>query len=249
MRESCARVPDLDAVTFDYWNTLVWEERGHMRGLRIEAWAGLLEEAGFACERSMLDAVFDESWQRYVAHWTTNQQYQAAKAAEEILGRLGFEVPAAIGRQLIDAFSTVGEHATLHLTDGIEDCLGRLKAAGVKLGIICDVGMTASTYLRAHLDKHGLLEVFDHWSFSDEVGHYKPAPEIFRHALQGLGGVAPDRAAHVGDIRRTDIAGAKAMGMVAVRYTGISDDDSQTDPEGDIVIADHRDLPVALGVG
>ena len=44
------------AVTFDYWNTLVWEERGPLRGRRQEAWAGLLEDAGFAVERDALDA-------------------------------------------------------------------------------------------------------------------------------------------------------------------------------------------------
>lgn len=239
---------DLEAVTFDYWNTLVWEERGHMRGLRIAAWAGLLEEAGFACERTLLDAVFDESWTRYVEHWTTNQQYQSVTAAEDLLERLGFEVPASVRLQLTDAFTNVGVQAKLHLTDGIEDCLRALKAAGLRVGIICDVGMTASTILRAHLDRHGLLEVFDHWSFSDEVGHYKPSPVIFEHALAGLGGVAAARVAHVGDIRRTDVAGAQSMGMVAVRYTGVSDDDTQDSPEGDVVIAHHRELIPALGI-
>jgi putative hydrolase of the HAD superfamily len=241
-------VRELDAVTFDYWNTLVWEERGHLRGLRIDAWTGLLEEAGFACERSLLDAVFDESWARYVEHWTTNQQYQAVSAAEELLERLGFDVPRDVRLQLIESFTTAGEQATLHLTDGIDACLRGLKDAGLRIGIICDVGMTASTILRAHLDRHGLLDVFDHWSFSDEVGHYKPSPVIFEHALAGLGGVAPERAAHVGDIRRTDVAGAKAMGMVAVRYTGVSDDDTQVEPEGDVVIAHHGELAAALGL-
>jgi HAD superfamily hydrolase (TIGR01549 family) len=238
----------VDAVTFDYWNTLVWEERGHMRGLRIEAWAGLLEEAGFACERSLLDAVFEQSWTRYVEHWTTNQQYQAVTAAEEILERLGFAVPRDIRLQLVDAFTSVGTQATLHLTDGVADCLRTLKDAGLRLGIICDVGMTPSTILRAHLDKHGVLELFDHWSFSDDVGHYKPSHVIFEHALAGLGDPSASRAAHVGDIRRTDIAGAQGMGMVAVRYTGVSDDATQTTPEGDIVIADHAELAPALGL-
>ena len=249
MRESCGLVPErLDAITFDYWNTLVWEERGHMRGLRIEAWAGLLEEAGFACERSLLDAVFDESWTRYVEHWTSNQQYEAVTAAEELLERLGFEVPRDVRLQLVEAFTSAGTQATLHLTDGVADCLRALKDGGLRIGIICDVGMTASTILRAHLDKHGVLELFDHWSFSDEVGHYKPSPVIFEHALAGLGGVSPDRVAHVGDIRRTDIAGARDMGMVAVRYTGVSDDVTQTDPEGDVVISHHRELVPALGL-
>ncbi|HYD09060.1 MAG TPA: HAD family hydrolase, partial [Acidimicrobiales bacterium] len=194
----------LEAVTFDFWNTLVWEEAGHLTGRRIEAWAGLLEEAGFACERSLLGAVLADTYQRHVEHWTANQQHQAVQAAEEMLERLGFDVPVSVRRQLIDAFASVGERATLHLTDGVEACLRRLRDAGLRIGIICDVGWTSSVILRSHLSRHGVLDLFDHWSFSDEVGHYKPSPVIFEHALAGLGGVAPAAAAHVGDIRRTD---------------------------------------------
>jgi FMN phosphatase YigB (HAD superfamily) len=90
-----------------------------------------------------------------------------------------------------------------------------------------------------------VLALFDHWSFSDEVGWYKPDRRIFEHALAGLGGVDPGRAAHVGDIRRTDVAGAQAMGMLAVRYCGISDD-TDSGPEGDVVVADHAHLSAAL---
>ena len=64
------------------------------------------------------------------------------------------------------------------------------------------------------LRRAGILERFDGWAFSDEVGAYKPDPVIFHHALREIGGVEPGRAAHIGDLRRTDIAGARAMGMV-----------------------------------
>ena len=104
------------------------------------------------------------------------------------------------------------------------ETLAELRDRGVRLGIICDVGLTPSPVLRGWLDDHGVLELFDHWSFSDEVGWYKPAPQIFEHALAGLGGIAPGRAAHVGDLRRTDVGGAQAMGMMAVRYRGAYDD-------------------------
>ncbi|HZQ28656.1 MAG TPA: HAD family hydrolase [Acidimicrobiales bacterium] len=238
----------VEAVTFDYWNTLVYEDRGHLRGQRLEAWAGIFEDVGFAVERERLDAAFDASWDRYVRSWTANEQYQAAQAAEDILEDLGFSVPVDVRRELLDAFGRAGEEAELHLTDGIENCLLTLKDAGIRLGIICDVGMTPSATLRDHLIRHGLLPLFDHWSFSDEVGAYKPAPAIFEHALDGLGGPAPERVAHVGDIRRTDVAGAKAMGMIAVRYIGVSDDQSTTDPEGDHVVAAHADLPAVLGI-
>jgi FMN phosphatase YigB (HAD superfamily) len=239
----------VEAVTFDYWNTLVYEVRGQLRGRRLEAWSGLLEEAGFAAERLQLEAVYDQAWEAYVSSWRANQQFQAAQAAEHIIEQLGFDVPADVRAALVESFGRAGEEAELRMAEGVQDCLGALKEAGLKLGIICDVGFTASSILRDHLIRHGLLPLFDHWSFSDEVGAYKPDRAIFEHALEGLGGPVPERVAHVGDLRRTDVAGALAMGMVAVRYTGISDDDSQPEPEAHHVVAHHAQLPGVLGVG
>jgi putative hydrolase of the HAD superfamily len=239
----------IEAVTFDYWNTLVFELRGELRSRRVEAWAGLLEEAGFALERAQLEAVYDSAWDAYVASWRANQQFQFAQGAEHIIETLGFDVPPDVRAALVDAFGRAGAEADLHLAEGAEQCLRTLKDAGVKLGIICDVGYTPSSTLRDHLIRHGVLPLFDHWSFSDEVGAYKPSPVIFQHALDGLGGPAPERVAHVGDLRRTDVAGARAMGMVAVRYTGISNDDTQPEPEADHVISDLAELPAVLGVG
>ena len=241
-------MPAIEAVTFDFWNTLVYELRGELRSRRVESWAGLLEEGGFALERVELEAVYDGAWDAYVESWQANEQFQAAQAAEHIIENLGFSVPAEVRHALIEAFGRVGAEAELHLAEGVEDALRALKAAGLKLGIICDVGFTPSSTLRDHLIRHGVLPLFDHWSFSDEVGAYKPSPAIFRHALDGLGDPAPERVAHVGDIRRTDVAGALAMGMVAVRYTGISDDVSQPEPEGHHVIDHHDQLAAALGL-
>ena len=237
----------IEAVTFDFWNTLVYELRGQLRSHRLEAWAGLLEEAGFALERVQLEAVYDSAWEAYVTSWKANQQFQAAEAAEHIIEKLGFNVPPDVRDALVEAFGRAGESAELRLAPGVEPCLRALKEAGARLGIICDVGFTPSATLRRHLIGHGILPLFDHWSFSDEVGVYKPAPEIFHHALEGLGSPVPGRVAHVGDIRRTDVAGALAMGMVAVRYTGISDDDSQPEPEAHHVVADYAELPAVLG--
>ena len=245
-----AEAPALEAVTFDFWNTLVYELRGHLRSRRLEAWAGILEEQGFALERELLDAVYEDAWARHMAAWESGgTPYVATEAAEDLVEGLGLDIPADVRALLLDAFVDAGRHAELHLAEGVEGCLRTLKGAGLRLGIICDVGFTPSTVLRAHLDQRGVLELFDHWSFSDEVGCYKPAPPIFEHALAGLGGPDPARVAHVGDIRRTDVAGARGMGMVAVRYRGISDDDTQPEPEAHHVVDHHGDLPAVLGVG
>jgi putative hydrolase of the HAD superfamily len=236
------------AVTFDFWNTLVYEDRGHLRGRRLDAWSGLLEEAGFAVERERLDRAFDTSWERFVRRWTAGEHFVFTEAAEEIVTELGYAVPPDVRAALVEAFGRAGDDAELHLTDHVATTLRALKVRGLRIGIVCDVGMTPSTTLRAHLDRNGVLELFDHWSFSDEVGCYKPSPVIFEHALAGLGADAATTA-HVGDLRRTDVAGALAMGMTAVRYTGVYDDDSQPEPEAHHVVADHADLPRVLGLG
>jgi len=122
-----------------------------------------------------------------------------------------------------------------------------LRSTGVRIGIVCDVGMTPSSSLIGLLDARGILSLFDHWSFSDEVGVYKPDPAIFRHALAGLGSPDPGRVAHVGDRTRTDVAGALGMGMVAVRYTGVYDDEDEG-PPADHVVRSHADLCPILGL-
>jgi FMN phosphatase YigB (HAD superfamily) len=149
---------------------------------------------------------------------------------------------------LIEGFSEAGRRAAVHPSDGVHGCLETLKGVGVRLGIICDIGLTPSPVVLELLDRHGLLGFFDETSFSDEVGHYKPARAFFQHALAELGALPPERAAHVGDRRRTDVGGAIAMGMISVRYNGVYEDEATSAPEADIVLADMADLPMLLGV-
>jgi putative hydrolase of the HAD superfamily len=235
----------LEAVTFDYWNTLMHED-GSSIALRREAWAARLGGIGVAVAEHELDMAFEGGWRRFNEAWEANRQYRIDDAARDLLVDLGLEhLDGELHAQLVADLDVVSERVSLIAAPGIEGCLRRLKDAGLRLGIICDVGMTPSTSLRRQLERHGLLGYFDHWSFSDDVGWYKPAPEIYRHALDGLGGVAPERAAHVGDLRRTDVAGARAMGMTSVRYRGLADDTADA-PDADLVLDHHDDLPDLL---
>src|SRR5262249_22895971 len=124
-----------------------------------------------------------------------------------------------------------------------------LAEGGVQLGIVCDVGLTGSPHLRRFLEEFGVLRHFRGWAFSDEVGHFKPSPEIFRHMLDQfeLGEGDAGVVWHVGDLRRTDVAGARGSGLVPVRYRGMADDRSDA-PEADRVVDDLSEL-VALALG
>jgi putative hydrolase of the HAD superfamily len=245
MRGSSALI---QAVTFDYWGTLVWEDGGMLRGRRVDLWMERLARAGFVVDRDAMAAAVDASWATYVGRWESNTQYGGWDALGDILQALRLDPPADVRAAMFDAFASAHRGAHLRVADGLASCLAALKACGVAVGIVCDVGMTPSTALLEILDERGLLRHFDHWSFSDEVGWYKPARQIFEHALAGLGGVDPARAAHVGDRLRTDVAGALGMGMVAVRYTGAFDDRAEGFAEAHHVLASHADLPAALGL-
>jgi FMN phosphatase YigB (HAD superfamily) len=59
--------------------------------------------------------------------------------------------------------------------------------------------------------------------------------------------VTPERALHVGDLRRTDVAGGRAVGMATVRIRFRHDDDSEL-PDADHVVDSHAELAELLGL-
>jgi len=236
------------AITFDFWDTLVRSDTAAFRLARRIAVAEELDRHGLPAEHDAIEAAFDEAFRRFDAAWGLNEQFTGHHAAEAVLEVLGHDPEPEVRKRLVEAYVGANGRVQTELAPNVADTLRVLKGAGLRIGIICDVGLTPSTVLRDILDRHGVLDLFDHWAFSDEVGVYKPDPVIFRHALEGLGGVDPAEAAHIGDLRRTDVAGALGMGILALRYSGVNDDDPAHGPEADHVVADHAELAAVLGV-
>lgn len=239
-----------DAVTFDYWHTIFRApEPEEAKGRRAEWVAAVLRRFELEVADVQLREAIDAVARAAHDNWVANRQFYAPEASSELLRLLDIEAEAEVLDAVIESFNGGDEPPVVELTPNIEQALASLREQGLRIGIVCDVGMAPSTMLRRNLDRHGVLTYFDHWSFSDEVGCFKPARQIFDHALRGLGVDDPARAVHVGDLRRTDVAGAQAMGMTAVRYAGSNDDaGGPDDPEADHVITDHAELPAVLGL-
>jgi FMN phosphatase YigB (HAD superfamily) len=176
------------------------------------------------------------------AAWAEGVHLSPAEGAEQLADAL--ELDAEARKTVAEAFLGAGRGVELTLAPEIGPTLERLAGEGLAVGIVCDAGFTGGAILRAFLEDQGLLRHFSGWGFSDEVGTYKPAPEIFAAAL-GMLGAEPADAVHIGDLRRTDIAGARALGMGSIRYRGLADD-PEPGPEADFVIDDHRELPALL---
>ncbi len=211
---------------------------------RHDAVVAACEAHDLGVEAELLAATLDDVTVSYEASWSTGTHFHPDEGAEMLAAALGIE--GAAREAVAEAFLTAGRGAKLELSPDIRPCLEALGERELRLGIVCDVGFTGGELLREFLDGEDLLGHFSGWAFSDEVGHYKPAPQIFEAALAALDAY-PGASMHVGDLRRTDIAGAGAIGMTTVRYRGLHDDRGEDGGgEADFVLDSHRELPPLL---
>lgn len=233
--------PVIEAVTFDFWNTIARVPPGTMSEVRRRAVAAACEAHGVAVEAELLARTLEEVGARYQGSWEAGEHFHPDEGVEMLVRALGVEGAAqgAVG----EAFLGAAREVEIGLAPDVEHALEALRERGVRIGIVCDVGFSGGATLRGVLEEKGLLEHFSGWAFSDEVGHYKPSPRIFEAALEALG-ARPEEAMHIGDLRRTDIAGAASLGMRTARYRGLHDDqDVDSGPEADHVLDSHRELP------
>lgn len=231
----------LRAVTFDFWNTIAQVPPGTMPEVRRRAVAAACEDAGFGVEAARLTAGLDEVRLRWERSWGEGVHLHPHEGAAMLVQALGLE--EAAGRPVAEAFLGAGRDVEMEFAPDLGPALAALRERGMRIGIVCDVGFSGGALLRDLLARQGLLEHFDGWAFSDETGCYKPAPQAFEAALASLGASARE-AMHVGDLRRTDVAGAAALGMRTVRYRGMHDD-TGPGPEAEFVVDSHLEL-VAL---
>jgi len=102
-------------------------------------------------------------------------------------------------------------HLWCRLAGGTREALDRLRAGGLRLGVVSNSDGRVEEALAAA----GLRDCFDVVLDSALVGVEKPNPAIFRAALAALG-VAPAEALYIGDLYDVDVLGARAAGMEAV---------------------------------
>jgi putative hydrolase of the HAD superfamily len=228
----------LRAVTFDFWNTIARVPTGAMTKARRRAVLAACERGGVEVEPKLVAASLEEVGMRWERSWAEGVHLHPREAAAGLARALGVEDAAE--DLVAEAFLGAGRQVELELAPEIGSALEALDERGVRIGIVCDVGFSGGELLRELLDREGLLDHFQGWAFSDETGHYKPAPQAFEAALVSLG-ARPEESMHVGDLRRTDIAGASAVGMRTVRYRGLQDDDA-CGAEADFVIDHHLEL-------
>jgi putative hydrolase of the HAD superfamily len=240
-------VASLEAVTFDFWGTL-FEWNGWAVEVRRQSVREFVARHRSELSAEVVDAAFAAGLAAQDRAWRKSNHFGPAAIIEHFLAELRVEASPESREELQRLIEDPVPDRALTPIAGVEAALGRLRRRGLRLGIVCDSGMMVGRVLRGQLERTGLARHFEAGAlaFSDEVGVTKPRPAIFRRALAGLG-AEPGEAAHVGDLRFTDMAGARALGMRSVRFRGFNDDAGEG-PEGDATIDSYAELEAALGL-
>lgn len=235
------RVDGIRAVTYDCWGTL----------LKDRDWEGAMTKRVGALQRfldlddSAARELLDEAWSKHDEAWKQVETFGPGRMAAYSLEARGIfddDVIAELTREFEEASLETG----VQPVEGAAETLEGLQRNNIRLGLICDTGFTPGRVVRSLLRDAGLLEFLEHCCFSDECGVPKPGNDIFAKSLAELG-VRPPEALHVGDLRRTDIAGARDVGMHAARFRGVHDDSTDA-PEAAIVLDRHQQLLEVLGL-
>ncbi len=154
--------------------------------------------------------------------------------------RTGLELPDDLLYEILDEEQQCWDRAVRVDTDALP-ILSWLGSHGIKRAV-CSNAPFPPEMMRRQVDANGVGELTDAVIFSSQLGRRKPAPEIYRAALEALG-VAAENALFVGDRVREDYDGPRAVGIRAVIFTAHA---TELPPDGIPTIASLSDLPGLL---
>lgn len=231
--------PYLDAVIFDYGNTL------------IEFGPGQVE----ACDRALsqaLESMFgrhDFARLQEIQHRERRSPYEGEFKENELAGttrqlvRTLFETDASDDQivELLEVRFNVMV-SSITVDPAVPQLLDRLSQR-FRLGLISNYPCSRS--INHSLAEHGLDRWFETVVVSADVGHVKPHPRLFELAVSSMN-VRPEAALYIGDNWLGDIQGAKRFGMKAAwirQYIPYEDfPENPGDHQPDLVVSHLSEL-------
>ena len=208
--ERSAPVPPVEAVLFDFSNTLFRMIGADEWLRRVAADTGRpLDDAGVV---GVLDALDTASRDPDVVEAQRGRDLDADRHREAMrtwfahVPFLAADTDAAYARVVAaDSWVPYPDTATV---------LEALAEAGLPVGVVSDIAWD----IRRHAVRVGVDHLVGTWVLSAEVGAEKPEPELFRRACSDLG-VDPRRTLMVGDNPARD-GGAAALGCRTLILAG-----------------------------
>jgi len=210
----------LKGVVFDLGWTLihfdgVWDD---VLEESNQALAAYLQQQGFPIEYdALLDKYGERKLESYRKRSKDNIERTTASVVREVMAAFGHNNLAdELVKGAVEAFYQVSE-VKWEPMPRVHEVLERIKAAGLKVGMISNAGDTSNVHRlisNAGID----ASLFDPLIVSAAVGIRKPAPAIFQMVLDEWD-LDPKETVMIGDMLGADIIGAQRTGMHTIWVT------------------------------
>jgi len=225
-RNVTAVLAGIEAITFDFGNTLVPVGRAALRSVvLLTAEAASRRDAKVERE-AFLHAWSEERERQFRENVPQFREVDLTERLVRVYARLrGMPAPAsdagwddaAAGRlsdpaeieAIVEAYSRSFVEA-LPPAFGVDAMLARLAASGRRLAILSNWPLAAT--IDRYAEARGWMTALRAIVVSQRVGVIKPHPAIFAAARSALGEPEPASILHVGDDWAADVAGAAAAG-------------------------------------
>lgn len=243
----------IKTVSFDLWDTVFIDDSDEPKraaaGLPTKAVQrralvrGFLERHG-PISSELVDHCYDTADSAFREVWYgQNVTWPVRVRLGILLQGLGRKLPDNELAELVRLHEEMELEFKPDLLPGVGEALESLKGK-YKLAVISDAIFSPGRALRELLRHYGLLDLFDCFVFSDEVGYSKPDPRAF-HAVAKSTGCALGEIVHLGDREAKDIDGPHAVGARGI-LVPIAKDRGGPNSRADAVCRDFRELSAIL---
>ena len=240
----------IKAITFDLWDTVFVndsdEKKREVSGKpskKIERRDLVFEYVNRHAKvsREIVDIVYDTVDEAFKKVWYDQHvTWTVPDRLAIVIKGLKVDLPDDEMKELIRLHEEMELEFRPDFIPGVQDALKELHK-NYKLGVISDTIFSPGRVLKQILAGEGLLEYFDSFVFSDEIGCSKPEKLLFDKSMENLNVKAPELA-HIGDREPNDILGPKKLGMKAVLCIAAIDRGS-SETKADALFDDYSNLP------
>jgi putative hydrolase of the HAD superfamily len=232
----------IEAVTFDLWDTLVYNRNyAEFRLLELEK---ILREQGVSLTKDEIQEAYRAgfSYSMKTIPLEGYRHIETHEIIDKVLEKIGF-TSEETRNQLINVYEESILCDPPKLKEGVHEALEYVKDR-YKVGLISVTGVSPGRIIRDILREYDVLDYFHVLTFSDEVKLVKPNPRLFTTCLDELG-VEPGKTVHVGDSFKSDIVGAVDAGMHTI-WVKTREQEMRPGYVPDAVISSLLEFPDAL---
>lgn len=204
----------IDAITFDLWKTLL--EPANVEGYLIETLKEYCIEKEKKYSFTQLKTALTISQATYKKNRDNfpYPHFYTRNHLDLILNQIGQKEFGKREEKLLDDFEKASLKVLPKVIASAKEIL-QILSQEYKIGLISDTGITPGKNLVQTLEYFNLKQYFTRFIFSDEVGFYKPNPQLFKVALAKLNSKR-NESIHIGDYLHTDVIGAHKYGMKTI---------------------------------